>query len=627
MAPEEVAILLNGEELPTNEKVRYLTVEILSQEERERIKELQEKVEKLLESGALQPEVASRLDLVFASLEKIAERVDEMKRPYDLDLVIEDVKHKLSEMTKELDIVSSYVSKKLDSSLQRFDAKTDAVTDAVSSIAYVKNDMQAAFSGMESYGKIMENRLTALTDNLRNFLTGFERKIDDLGRVSGSLEVMKEEVGMSIGDAANKLESQIDAFSSGVSDLSSLKKDFIALQDSTKETNIKLAILIDSVEQKVFELTELFSNIENIEKGIAAQTNSLKNIASFMKEFIERAEERSIKLDNMLVDFDAFRDRLNEEVKKILDLVDERTAGIGIAAMELSSLRSQLDAKFEDLDAIKDEMSEAVYSINKNAPLMEKAAADILDIHSLVSTSAERLERSADDLRSMAQQSEDFIATQKSISSELKTATDTAERTMKAMQSVESQLDGTARAVDRKTDDILNVLLRKVNDLENINTAIEKNSGGILSAANKLENIVDKLDALPQVKSIKRGRKRKRKSVTAVAKSRTAATLKKLPMKRAKRRRRRKTRRAKKAVALVKKRPAKALKRLEDEALDLLIFNSLKNVRMTIDSLAEATNVNETRLRKRLKTLIAEDKIKKERQGRYVFYSSNVEVV
>lgn len=593
MVTEDVAILLNGEELPTNEKIRYLTVEILSQEERDRIKDLQEKIEKLLESGAIQPEVASRLDLVFASLEKIAERVDEMKRPYDLDIVIDDVKHKLSEMTAELDRVSSGVSKKLDSSLQRYDAKTDAITDTVSSIAYIKNDMQAALSGMESYGKIMESRLTALTDSLRNFLTGFERKIEDLGRVSGSLEVMKEEVEMGIGDAANRLQSQIDTFSSDVSGLGEAKNDFVALQDSAKETNIKLAILIDSVEQKVFELTELFSNVENI--------------ASFMKEFIEHAEERSIKLDNMLSDFDAFRDRLNEEVKKILDLVDERTAAVGVAAMELSSLRSQLDAKFEDLDAIKDEMSEAAYSINKNAPLMEKAAADILDIHSLVSTSAERLERSADDLRSMAQQSEDFISTQKFISAELKTATDTAERTMNTMRSLESQLEETSRAVDRKTDDILNVLFRKVNELENINTSIEKNSAEIHSAAAKLENIVDKLATSPQIKSLARARTRK---------------------KRAGRKRRRRVKRPRKAnVALVKKRPAKALKKLEDDALDLLIFNSLKNIRMTIDSLAGATNVNEARLRKRLKTLITEDKIKKERQGRYVFYSSNVEVV
>lgn len=593
MVTEDVAILLNGEELPTNEKIRYLTVEILSQEERDRIKDLQEKIEKLLESGAIQPEVASRLDLVFASLEKIAERVDEMKRPYDLDIVIDDVKHKLSEMTAELDRVSSGVSKKLDSSLQRYDAKTDAITDTVSSIAYIKNDMQAALSGMESYGKIMESRLTALTDSLRNFLAGFERKIEDLGRVSGSLEVMKEEVEMGIGDAANRLQSQIDTFSSDVSGLGEAKNDFVALQDSAKETNIKLAILIDSVEQKVFELTELFSNVENI--------------ASFMKEFIEHAEERSIKLDNMLSDFDAFRDRLNEEVKKILDLVDERTATVGVAAMELSSLRSQLDAKFEDLDAIKDEMSEAAYSINKNAPLMEKAAADILDIHSLVSTSAERLERSADDLRSMAQQSEDFISTQKFISAELKTATDTAERTMNTMRSLESQLEETSRAVDRKTDDILNVLFRKVNELENINTSIEKNSAEIHSAAAKLENIVDKLATSPQIKSLARARTRK---------------------KRAGRKRRRRVKRPRKAnVALVKKRPAKALKKLEDDALDLLIFNSLKNIRMTIDSLAGATNVNEARLRKRLKTLITEDKIKKERQGRYVFYSSNVEVV
>src|SRR3989338_2152245 len=355
MAKEEVHILLDKEELPTNEQARYMTVEILSQEERLRIAELQAKVEKLQESGVLTNEVSARLDLVFASLEKMAERIDGIKSPYDLDIVIDDVKHKLSDMTQELDILSSSIGKKMDSYLQRFDAKTDAVADSLSSLAYLKGDVQSAVSDLESYGQSMES----VRDNLRNFLGVFDKKLEELGRTSDSLSVMKEEVEMSIGSASDKMLSQVESLESAASAFGAMKGEMSVLHAGIKETNIKMSILIDSVEQKVFELTSVFDNVKNIESGIESQTDALKNVVDFMKEFIEHAQESSAMLDNTIADFSAFRDRVNDEMKKVLDLVDERTGMLDVASRELSSLRSQLETRFEDLDSIKADHSPA----------------------------------------------------------------------------------------------------------------------------------------------------------------------------------------------------------------------------------------------------------------------------
>ncbi len=627
MVTEDIAIIVGGEELPTDEKVRFLTVELLAKEERDRIKLLQEKVEKLVEMGAVSPEVASRLDLVFASLEKIAERIDSIKRPYDLDLVTEDLRNRLSGIVQGLDDVSSSVTRKLDSSLQRFDSRASAIMDSVSSMAYMKNDVQSAILDLESHSQNMDSRLGSLSENMKNFISAFDKKLDDLGRISASLDVLKEEVEMSVGDAAAKLQSQSNQLSSAVSEISAAKAEFVPLQNSIKEANIKLSILIDSVEQKVFELSAVFDNVEKIEKGIESQTDSMKNIVSFLREFIEHAEEKSIRLDNTLVDFAAFTDRMNEEMKKALELIDERSGMLEIAARELSGLRSQMDAKFEDLESIKAELSEAVYSLNRNAPLMEKAAADMLDVRSLVSGSADRLEASAGELEKMAQQSGDFLAAQRSAASELKSAAAAAEKAMKSLKEIQEDLKETSKSVDRKTDDILNVLMRKVSELSKVNETIEKNSSSMISAAATLERMVDKISAMPQVKAIRpsaRKKARPRKKAKPKARSRVVGA----GVARRTKPRPRKARRTKR-IAVRRRRARKPARniRAENEALDLLILNTLKNVSMNMTMLEEATNTREIRLRKRLSILVARGVVGREKRGRAVFYTSRVETV
>ncbi len=624
MAKEEVRILLDGEELPTSEQVRYMTVDILSQEERLRIAELQAKVEKLLESGVLTNEVSSRLDLVFASLEKMAERIDGIKRPYDLDIVIDDVKGRLSDMAQELDILSSAISKKLDSSLQRFGVKTDAVADSLSSLAHLKGDVRSAVSDLESYGQSMES----VRDNLRNFLNVFDRKLEELGRTSDSLSVMKEEVEMSIGSAAERMRSEVESLSSAVSDFVPVKDELAALQGGIKETNIKLSILIDSVEQKVFELTSVFDNVENIESGIESQTGALKNIADFMKEFIDHAQESSVRLGNTIADFSAFRDRVNDEVKKVLDLVDERTGMLDVASRELSSLRSQLETRFEDLDSIKADLSEAVYGISRNAPVMEKAAADILDVHSLVSASADRLESATGSLEKMAQQSGDFLAAQKAAAAELKSASAAVDKSTKAISSLQEDLEDTVKSVDRKTDDILNVFIKKVADLEKVVASLEKNSGASMSASARLENLVDKIASLPQARAVRRKRaKRKAKPVLKpkpkVRRARRA--VRSVARRKVARKRRPRRRVARRRAARTSLRRLQQRRQMEEEALDLLIVDTLKNVSMNIGSLENATKVSESRLRKRLNVLIARGVVAAEKRGRSIYYVSRVE--
>ncbi|HLC77051.1 MAG TPA: hypothetical protein VJH04_02495 [archaeon] len=74
-----------------------------------------------------------------------------------------------------------------------------------------------------------------------------------------------------------------------------------------------------------------------------------------------------------------------------------------------------------------------------------------------------------------------------------------------------------------------------------------------------------------------------------------------------------------------KAKQTRATRQIEDEALDILIVNTLKNVSMTIDSLSRATNVSETRLRKRLTVLITRGVIAREKRGRSTFFASRVE--
>jgi len=91
MALERIPIEFEGEELPTDERIKYLAVEILTKEERDRIAALQEKIDRLLVSGVLSPQLAQRLDALFSSMERVAEKMSSVKTPYDIEQAIEDL--------------------------------------------------------------------------------------------------------------------------------------------------------------------------------------------------------------------------------------------------------------------------------------------------------------------------------------------------------------------------------------------------------------------------------------------------------------------------------------------------------------------------------------------------------
>ena len=70
-----------------------------------------------------------------------------------------------------------------------------------------------------------------------------------------------------------------------------------------------------------------------------------------------------------------------------------------------------------------------------------------------------------------------------------------------------------------------------------------------------------------------------------------------------------------------RKRISKSLLAIEDEILDLSITALVRKKKMNLVLIRKTLGISETKVRQRIKKLVADGKIKKERLGRYFVYS------
>jgi methyl-accepting chemotaxis protein/hemerythrin len=620
MAIENVPVYIDGEEFPSNEKIRYLTVEILSKEERERIAALQERIDKLLVSGILTPEVANKMDLVLESLEKMSERIDSIRRPYDLDIIFEDVTGKVQRLVDRLEHASADVSKRLEDSLDDFDLKSDEIMASVSSVKNIRNDLNAVITGLETGSRNSQKQFAAIGEKFESALADFEDRLDVLEKSSSLLEILKEETEISIGKASEKMQSNIQSISSAAENLNSTSKEIFSLRNEIKESNIKLSILVDSTEQKISEFSDLLDNVSKIENSIESQTASLKNIADFIREFVENAEERSGRLDSAVLDLAAFRDRLNDEMKSMLSTIEEKAGIFDAAGKDLAGLKSQLDVQIDDITGLKNNLEESANNMNRDLAAVSRVAEGIEDSRMLLSKGTEELVSAASELRMISGQAAEASAVQKTLFSEMKYAGELIKETAKSMKSFQEGVESVAKSFDRKTDDALNVMLKKTNEISRLEESVKKSSDRLSAQINSLEKIANKLAVMAKLPA-KRARPKKRKARRVVKRTRSVAQRK--PRRAARRKPRHVVRRTLRAS------PRRTARRkdLEDEALDMLIVNSLKNVSMNIDSLERATSISEKRLRARLNVLMTRGVVAREKRGRIFFYVSRVDEV
>lgn len=520
----ELQVLLDDEELPTDEQPRYV-VGFLSKEEQLRIADLQSKIQSLLESGTLTNEVSERLDNLFAFLERLSSNINEMRSYYE-DGTLSSINNKVSDIAREIEAIPSF-SDKVDSYMEKIESKSGSINGIISSLDLVKDDIQSAVSDLR-------HNIESSQNSLADFMAILSNKLDNIEKTS--VNEIREEL---INNENNRIE---------------IKTSIEALR---KEISV-LAGKIENVDTKTNSFEDIKEQIADLGKDIRDKINTTLNTVK--TELKETNNELLLQKNDALQDIE---NRMNESLGHIKDYMNrnaermDENAGkqtaLETTLKDISSIHSQIDSRFNSIESMRAVIDEAAARISSSTPLLESISSK---------------------LETATKESANLLAAHK-------TASDAVESAAKA---IEEDMKEAAKHVDRKTDDILNVLMNRITRLESI---IEKLEKTYASETSRLENISSRIASVPRARTPKR---------------RPAP----------------------------KKRPRIRLRQrrvIEDEALDLLIIDTLRNVSMNISSLENATNVGETRLRRRLSVLISRGVIIREKRGRSIYYTTRTEQI
>jgi len=539
-----------------------------------------------------------------------------------LDDTVENAAARLSSMLPD-SRESGDAMRALQKAVAGLEERSDEISQSISYSAKEAANLigiavnQGAEKLEESASKMasLEEKISALSDAINSLSDGrstnsrdVEELKEHIKRESEAMKEMIESVGLGLEDAVNEIRSKpgdnlrIEKLSEELSLInSSIQARIDGIEKAIEESIYKMGVqkdsngpqkeVLDALHEAAASIGSASESLRNASDELAHKSQSMEkayqsaaaDVAGVLKDATsETIESLSEELQNL-----GFK--IETVSNQAIEAVQSKASDASNLARQISEAASVLDSKLESVDKLKVAVYETGRKISDHAQLIEKSASGIEETRALLAKGTEELLRAASDLRSTAQQSEDSVIAQKAVSAELRETSESASETTKSMKSFQEDVFKTVDKFDRKTDDILNIMLGKTRELEHASVLIEKNAASLKESASVFEKAAEKIALVKLASPRKRS-------------SRKAAK----PVARARPRRQR-------------IRPAPR-KEIEDEALDVLIINSLRNVSMNMDSLTKATKTPQTRLRKRLNVLMTRGVIGREKRGRSIFF-------
>ena len=387
----------------------------------------------------------------------------------------------------------------------------------------------------------------------------------------------------------------------------------------SEEYREKLEMLLDKVEK-----ISLTSNIDILDEMKNILNDMLASIISINKNYTF-VSEMMLKINDMIEQNDSGEfvkilennynslyekvSRLDEKLNEIYldvgaklsspttDLLKEGLLNISSQFKdELSSLDEKLDGISLDInekisfptsiDGVRDKMEELSLQVSEDiARLDNKTNAIHGEIGKIYNRLEEKLEEMSVINAAIDSKVDDKLGDIKIESKRLEEKVgEMSVRNAEAMSKFDEKLydiHTAGKVMSEKVEEIGSIYAAAADVLTDINEA----STSILSRIEKIEAVLEKLTAtkVRYVRKIKARRKAR------------------------------------------PRKPSRRRKQIKDEALDILIVNTLKNVSMNMGSLKTSTSIGEKRLRNRLEVLMTRGVIARERRGRSIFYVSRVD--
>lgn len=627
-----IEIVIPDEELPTDElrRIKVVSIPVLASEEKERIMNTLAKINEFLASP-----ISDKINYTLDALDAMRQDIEFLRtsaRTEETGYRIEEVSKHIERMVETLDVVSSSIKR-----LETLPAPAEGVDMAVAAeVADQMNRsrlrMEETTRGLEALAVSINSARREISD-AREFLAGSrEREYDILERLNAA----EEKLGASAENAADVMQNILDT-----------------LEDNSKK--------ITTAEGRMSRLSESFeSGLKLLDEGVASlaaahsrmdgNASQLGGAAADVDAAAQRIESAEDAIKNAAGSLDALRSAADERITSAVALVEEKAGHLRSAVSALHELREAMDIRVSVLD-------EANARIDKLRDAIETRLDDVEATRNAIESASAAIELHSDSLPSFASSAERSAELLASAEPRIQAAVSTMQEASRNTSELTKTLIDTANAIDRRTDDILNVMLSKAREVgastERMSAVVKQNEkigesleDLVASSKEHIQSIENAAISVADLHSdISGARKNISKATSSLKKASSRIVtrdlaekqlvpeLKKLNAHLAKydevetlvritdARKRLRRARLPKTLAAKRKTLERSLLSIEDEMADILIITSLRRMKMNVTSLKQATGIPDARLRARLKKLLAGGIVAKERLGRYFVYA------
>lgn len=647
-----VEIVFPEEELPSDrlQQIKILDVPVLSKDDKKQIETTISRVNELLASP-----VGDKINYVLDSLEELKKESEALR----LSLQTEETNYRLEEVSRHIQAFLSSMET-VSFSLKQMESLPERID--LSLAAEVSDEIK------ESRSRITEAQNSI--DSLANSIGNARKDISEV-RVLLTGNMSREE------EIVNKIDSITERVASATESASAAMQSILesveVSRNSITSTENRLEKAAETFEQGLGIIDTSIMTLSSAQKGLDIGTQTIGDAVAGMDAVAERLAETEKKIKSAVLALEEFKSVTDRRITASVTAMEEKTSGLQEAIDVLRGLSSEISGRGESIDTAAEHAEKISESINAGLgdlgsvkAAIEAALAAIESYGSNVTPFVVSAEKASSVLESTGPRIEEMISrfdsAQKHAAQSTKNMKAVQESFEETLSGTSKILEGAVKSVDHRTDDILNVMMSKARDFA---YAVDKISGSIkqseilhedlesLAAVSssymkKMGNVSEKTDTMSgNIEKIKKDIENAnvgiKKSSSAI--DRAASNIQKRGFSekellseiknlnahlikyddvetvvRLNEARKRLRKGVPKWLIAKKRSIERSLVEIEEEMGDVLILTSLRKMKMNAKNLAEATRISEKKLRKRLKKLLAENRVTKEQLGRYFVY-------
>jgi len=515
-------------------------------------------------------------------------------------------------------------------------------------------------------------RISALTDDDKDRVKELMNKLDLLISKSDETQTLNSIIELKgkltqIMIYVSKLEEKIDMIPM---DKSTHKIEYV--KDEIKDDIAVLSNELQSSKRSFLtKLEELKESVSDVGIDMAA-IDDINATVSDIKEDMKTAVSES--LSSTGYDIKTSMSDISDNIKDSVSLVggDIKTSMLEMREDFRQSL-SEISTRFYEIEAsINNKIGEIKDFLQQGSDNIEQTLSTLYVIRDVINKSNDNIELSVENLRNITSNVNEKVDSLSNFVENVDSARIQLEENVNAMHATRSDVHDFVTNVDKKTDDVLNVVYGKVGELGTVKEALKKNVAKLTKSAKNIAGTSTKLeDSITLLDDLKSSHKKAEKDMKNAAKgvTKTARDIRQndkdikktlTSMKTIERESRKKeainrdlTKELKRfnihlskldeaeffyRILMIKKRikqykrlPRWAIERrdllfksivlFEDELVDLSVIYALTKGDANHAGLKRMTGFGESALRRSLKKLLDEGRIGKYRKGRSVFYT------